>query len=606
MLAGLPPEGQAAYRLFYDAEAKKLLDEAEGPAELKNLERIYSAYFPTSVGDNAADRLGDLYFELGRFDRAADCWLAVLRERPDTDLSPALSRVKAALALARAGRRAEFDAVRGELADRYADENVTLGGRTAQAGRAPPPLLGDESRRRPATAGRPPAPTARRPTSPATVDAAWQVRFADSVEAGMTPAELTQWESNPLSAAVPAVAIDGSTLFANYLGYVFALDLDERQAALAVGVVPQPRGPRDAGPGPDDRPEPVRDRRVGDYVWSLGRDLKDQNMHGPVPPDLPAGRGRRGRLAVDRPARLRRARPGRPADPGRRQALRRRQDRRSTSSSRAPAAAVRPGDPAPRRQDALEDRGRDVPRRASAYFYYGMGDTSPQPRLVLPGGVGLRRHPRRGPRPARRRVRASSTGATATRPSPSSRRTGSSSTTMQPQEPTAASSPPLPVGRGAAVKGAQSDRLCAVDPDRMKVLWDRPIAKSARLLGVDDRAVFLGGPELSALDLQTRTLLWATPPAGRQRGGRASWSGPTASGSSRPRGIFEIDPESGQVRRIFRGDDPGAVGRRPVPDRPLAPGGHQPDHLGLPARGGRGRAAPPATAPAAIQDEGIG
>ena len=61
----LPPEGQAAYRLFYDAEAKKLLDEAEGPAELKNLERVYSAYFITSVGDNAADRLGDLYFEHG-------------------------------------------------------------------------------------------------------------------------------------------------------------------------------------------------------------------------------------------------------------------------------------------------------------------------------------------------------------------------------------------------------------------------------------------------------------------------------------------------------------------------------------------------------------
>ena len=109
--AALPPEGQAAYRLFYDAEAKKLLDEADGPAELKNLERVYSAYFPTSVGDNAADRLGDLYFELGRFDRAADCWLAVLRDRPDTDLSPALLSLKAALALTRAGRRAEFEQI---------------------------------------------------------------------------------------------------------------------------------------------------------------------------------------------------------------------------------------------------------------------------------------------------------------------------------------------------------------------------------------------------------------------------------------------------------------------------------------------------------------
>ena len=99
VLAALPAAGRAAYRLFYDSEAKKLFDEATGANELKTLERLYSAYFSTSIGDNAADRLGDLYFELGRFDRAADCWLDVLRERTDTDLSPALLSVKAALAL---------------------------------------------------------------------------------------------------------------------------------------------------------------------------------------------------------------------------------------------------------------------------------------------------------------------------------------------------------------------------------------------------------------------------------------------------------------------------------------------------------------------------
>src|SRR5206468_8677956 len=94
---------------------------------------LYSAYFPTSVGDNAADRLGDLYFEQGRFDRAVDCWLAVLRERPDSEISPALLAVKAALGLSRAGRKGEIEAIRGELADRFADEVVTIGGRKAKA-----------------------------------------------------------------------------------------------------------------------------------------------------------------------------------------------------------------------------------------------------------------------------------------------------------------------------------------------------------------------------------------------------------------------------------------------------------------------------------------
>ena len=133
VLAALLPAGQAAYRLFYDAEAKKLVDEAEGGAELKNLERVYSAYFTSSVGDNAADRLGDLYFELGRFDRAAECWLSVVRDRPDTDLSPALLTLKAALALEHAGRRAELEEVRAELEKRYGDEMVTLGGEKALA-----------------------------------------------------------------------------------------------------------------------------------------------------------------------------------------------------------------------------------------------------------------------------------------------------------------------------------------------------------------------------------------------------------------------------------------------------------------------------------------
>ena len=57
----------------------------------------------------------------------------------------------------------------------------------------------------------------------------------------MTPPELTQWESNPLSAAVPAVAVDGTTLFVNYLGYIFALDLESGKMLWRSGVVPPPR-----------------------------------------------------------------------------------------------------------------------------------------------------------------------------------------------------------------------------------------------------------------------------------------------------------------------------------------------------------------------------
>ncbi len=92
LLTALSPEGQAAYRLFYDAEAKKLFEEAEGATELKNLERIYSAYFITSVGDNAADRLGDLYFELGRFDGRPTAGWPSCASAPTPTFHPPCSR----------------------------------------------------------------------------------------------------------------------------------------------------------------------------------------------------------------------------------------------------------------------------------------------------------------------------------------------------------------------------------------------------------------------------------------------------------------------------------------------------------------------------------
>jgi hypothetical protein len=71
--------------------------------------------------------------------------------------------------------------------------------------------------------------------------------------------------------------------------------------------------------------------------------------------------------------------------------------------------------------------------------------------------------------------------------------------------------------------------------------------------------VFLGGPEISALDLKTRTLLWATRLPSGSTEARVLVR-PGGIWQLTPRGVFEIDPRSGLVRRIFRGDDTGAEG----------------------------------------------
>ncbi|MGP0064042.1 MAG: hypothetical protein ACLQGP_10655, partial [Isosphaeraceae bacterium] len=129
----------------------------------------------------------------------------------------------------------------------------------------------------------------------------------------------------------------------------------------------------------------------------------------------------------------------------------------------------------------------------------------------------------------------------------------------QPQEPLAAGSPPVESGEAFLIKGVQSSRMYSIEPNRMKVLWERPIEKASRLLGVSDRTAFLGGAEISAMDLQTRGLLWATRLPSGSLNARVLVR-PDGLWQLTPRGIFEIDPKSGQVRRIFRGKDLGAVG----------------------------------------------
>ena len=152
--------------------------------------------------------------------------------------------------------------MRAELADRYRDEKVTIG-RPDRAGRrgAPPTARRGGEAADAGTAARPSA--AAGPDLAREVDPAWQLRIADSIEAGMTPLELTQWESNTLSVAVPAVAVDGSHLFVNYLGHILALDLKSGKLLWRTGsfhnlelLAMQPAGP-------DARSEPVRDRRRG-------------------------------------------------------------------------------------------------------------------------------------------------------------------------------------------------------------------------------------------------------------------------------------------------------------------------------------------------------
>jgi outer membrane protein assembly factor BamB len=556
LLTGLPSPGLAAYRLFYDADARKLLDEAEGATELKNLERIFNSYFTTSVGDTAADRLGDLYFELGRFDRAAECWLAIVREHPDSDLAPALVSVKAALALHRAGRRTEFEQLRSELSSRYSDEKITLGGESGPPAELLARLLNAENvKPGPPGTESEPSLAERGPNLAAVVDPAWQVRFAQSVEAGMAPAELTQWESTSLSAVVPATTIDGSTLYVNYFGYIYAVDLKTGKMIWRSASFHQLEilGLQQFAQAVD--PSRFAIAALGPYVWCLSRDMKDQNFYAPF--QLICRRADNGEIvwkSPDLPDYAPYDLVGLPlvadgkifiaaktqANPMQRQGL-----------SQQFVLAIQPHD-----GKVLWKTEIGTFRQGQMFFYYAMRDTAPQPRLVYRAGsvyadthVGVLA-----------RLDAEN-GALDWGYGYKTERfqTGYRFFYYQPQAAEAKGGNPLESGEAFLVKGMQSERLYAVEPNRMKVLWERPITKASRLLGVDSSAVYLGGEEISALELKTRKLLWATRLPGGSMESRVLVR-PDGLWQLTQRGIFELDPQSGTVRRIFRGSDLGSVG----------------------------------------------
>ena len=251
-LTSLPPDGMEAFRLFYDARAKQLLEKVEAasrvepggnalsaaaeggtPAavdEIATLREIVDKYLITSAGDRAADRLGDALFESGDFAGAALAWGTILKELPDTALPRVRLHVKRGLALARTGQWELFDQTLRAVRTEFAGERVTLGGkeitatefleslRPAQTPSTPP--AGDAAIADSATSGPLELPSADKP--------AWQIKLMDAALSAKLEEALTNngWGRfmTGLSTAVPDTGTDGRRLYVNWLGIVFAAD----------------------------------------------------------------------------------------------------------------------------------------------------------------------------------------------------------------------------------------------------------------------------------------------------------------------------------------------------------------------------------------------
>jgi outer membrane protein assembly factor BamB len=361
-----------------------------------------------------------------------------------------------------------------------------------------------------------------------------------------------------LSLAVPAVAVDGHHLYVNYLGHILGLDLDGGKMLWRTGsfhnlemLAMQPVG---------QMLDPSRFAIVasGEHIWVLGRDVKDQNMMAPF--QLACRRADNGEVVWKSPDLADYAMldlVGMPLLADGKLFIAAKSQQNPQQGQALPqqlVLAIRPHDGKILWKTEV---GTFRQGQQMMFFYGPMRDNSPQPRLSYrSGAVYVDTHVG-----VLGRIDADSGVLDwgygyMTDPFQSMYRFWYG---YQPQEPTVGPSPPLSAGEGLLIKGMQSDRLYAIDPDRMKVLWERPIAKATRLLGSDDRAVFLGGAELGAMDRKSRALLWATRLPGGSAESRVLVR-PDGLWQLTSRGIYEIDPASGDVRRIFRGKDLGSAG----------------------------------------------
>jgi outer membrane protein assembly factor BamB len=543
LLAELPSAGRSAYRLFHDKLATQLWEQAQGSSELANLSAIVNNHPISSIGDRAADRLGDLYFERGDFEQAIAAWQSLLTYSPDSKLSKAQTQLKIATALARAGRWNEFRAIESLVGEQFAGEEVEMGGRRVSPAEHLALLAAS------ADSGAAVVDAAPAADIPLPVDGEPAWRFTISDGAPPRADNNNNNNANPFMMVdaygrtmsndyvIPA-AVDDARVYVNVFGVVMAFDLETGKLLWRSGKLHQ-LDFQQARQG--IAPERYAIHLHGDRVWSVSRDPQQAGQQGAfvlVAREAASGkelfnsqralaawsilgeprvigdvlyvgaqRNRQGRelslLAVDIPnGKLQKSLPigSYAADANQmymaavaRPTFAWRGDRLYLDTNSGALVAVKP------QADGVD----------WAILY-----DSPVPQ----GGYNYDA------------LRAAST-----------------------------LGDPLFAAGLMFTKGLRSSRLVAVACDGPKLVWNRPVANSSILVGADDAQVYLGGEELTAYNLKTQELAWATklPRA-------VDWSLPRVTANRiyqfTSRGVCEVDKKTGEIVTIFRGADLESLG----------------------------------------------
>lgn len=114
-LSHMPAEGVAVYRELYDDLAQTLLGRYHEHGDRLSLRRVAREFFLSSVGDDAAEIVGDTFFEDAQYRVALTWWRRVLSEYPESDLPEARLLAKVLHALRLDGDEKGYQATRRQF-----------------------------------------------------------------------------------------------------------------------------------------------------------------------------------------------------------------------------------------------------------------------------------------------------------------------------------------------------------------------------------------------------------------------------------------------------------------------------------------------------------